>query len=446
MIGRAGAVVATLLLASALPALAGPLAQDLSATVDAGGAVILTLHGTHDADVVLSFAVTAGPEHGTLGAIGPVACTFPGGAADCTASVTYTPVASFSGTDAFTYTASDMSTSSAATATITVAARVPLLPSDALTEQNDVYMAIVAQVVTGATVDYGDGTDALLLVQDDGTALLDHVYTTEGTFTVTVTNPGGSAAATHVNVLLAGPADTNSATVLPGGNVTMRVGGTLVAVLDVSATNPVPVQIIGAVYQPDAAGFESGAPTLGAFDVRALGAHENDRLVLTLSYPADAPADAVPTLLYFDPGTNAFAPVRGSRRVPSSLVVDRTAHTVTVVLDGSSTPSLLALRGTRLAVADDRRPHVTVDGVLARCTFAVTVEDDGRLKRVAVGVDGKRTIKRTSRKRFRVRVPLHGLTAGRHVLAVLAVDRDGRQGAASVDFERSGRRCAIPDP
>ena len=43
------------------------------------------------------------PVNGTLGAIGAPSCT----AGSCTASVTYTPAANFSGSDSFTFTVND---------------------------------------------------------------------------------------------------------------------------------------------------------------------------------------------------------------------------------------------------------------------------------------------------------------------------------------------------
>src|SRR5262245_23316330 len=331
--GRGGRVVCVGVVAAGLAtavALAGPVAEDLSATTDAGIAVMLTLRATHDADIVVAFSITTPPAHGTLGPIGPVSCTYPGGQADCTASVTYTPVASFSGSDGFTYEATAQSLTSPAAATITVNAASPIMPDDALIDLDAAYIAVVAHVVVGAVVDYGDGTTRGLAVQDDGTAPLDHVYATEGTFRITVTNPGGLTATTLVNVLLPGATDAGDAIVLPGEAHTLKVGATLDATLTVGSSSSFATTLIGAVYPPDSPGFITVEPTLAAFDLRTIDASAQDRLVVTFTYPEDIDAHGVPTLLFFYPPTNGFELVQGSQQVPDSMRVDRVQHTLTV--------------------------------------------------------------------------------------------------------------------
>ena len=70
------------------------------------------------------------PVNGTLGAIGAPSCT----AGSCTASVTYTPAANYSGTDSFTFTVNDgTATSTAATVSITIANQAPTANADTAT-------------------------------------------------------------------------------------------------------------------------------------------------------------------------------------------------------------------------------------------------------------------------------------------------------------------------
>jgi hypothetical protein len=65
------------------------------------------------------------------------------------------------------------------------------------------------------------------------------------------------------------------------------------------------------------------------------------------------------------------------------------------------------------------------------------------MRSVKVFLDGK-LIKRSNQKQFSVWVNVSGLRAGRNTIKVVAVDRQGRRGAAS----RSFRRCAsaLPSP
>jgi Bacterial Ig domain len=84
-----------------------PAASDLSVATDQDTAAGVTLAATDADGDALTYAVAAGPTHGTLTGSG--------------ASRTYTPAAGFSGTDSFTYTAGDgKAASNTATVSITV--------------------------------------------------------------------------------------------------------------------------------------------------------------------------------------------------------------------------------------------------------------------------------------------------------------------------------------
>lgn len=94
---------------------------------------------------------------------------------------------------------------------------------------------------------------------------------------------------------------------------------------------------------------------------------------------------------------------------------------------------------------DSRAPVVAVAGVSARSCVRASfsarfrIRDRSRIRRVVVTLDG-RTIKRTTRKRFSVRIRASSMRSGRHRLRVIAVDRAGNRRVVT----RSFRRCARP--
>jgi hypothetical protein len=94
-----------------LPSVAPPAAAAAAATTDEDVAVAVTLSATDLVECELQFSIVSGPAHGSLGPIGNHACTLGLPSID-TATVTYTPGAGFSGSDAFTYKANDGSADS----------------------------------------------------------------------------------------------------------------------------------------------------------------------------------------------------------------------------------------------------------------------------------------------------------------------------------------------
>ncbi|MCA1799652.1 MAG: tandem-95 repeat protein, partial [Xanthomonadaceae bacterium] len=90
-----------------------PVANDGAATTEEDIAVTITLTGSDIDGDPLTFAIAGGPSNGALGTITQVN--------DTSAEVTYTPTTGFSGSDSFSYTASDATVTSApATISITV--------------------------------------------------------------------------------------------------------------------------------------------------------------------------------------------------------------------------------------------------------------------------------------------------------------------------------------
>ncbi|MGH3951665.1 MAG: DUF11 domain-containing protein [Pseudonocardiaceae bacterium] len=92
-------------------------------------------------------------------------------------------------------------------------------------------------------------------------------------------------------------------------------------------------------------------------------------------------------------------------------------------------------RAPRIAVAGVRRSSCVRGAFRAR----FRVRDASRLRRVVVKLNG-RTIKRTKRKRFKVRINAKVMRSGRHRVRVIAVDRAGNRRV----MRRSFRRCARP--
>jgi polygalacturonase len=96
---------------------AAPVASNQSATVAYNTAAPITLSATGTG--TLTYSVVANPTHGTLSGTAP--------------SLTYTPTSGYSGSDSFTFTASNGTVSNTATVTITVQAAAPVANSQSVT-------------------------------------------------------------------------------------------------------------------------------------------------------------------------------------------------------------------------------------------------------------------------------------------------------------------------
>ena len=191
-----------------------PIAGDVSATVAYGsnGTVIpLSLTG----GVATSVAVAAAASHGTATASGT--------------GITYTPAAGFSGTDSFTYKASNTGgTSAAATVTITVTPSVPIAGN------------------VSATVAYGSTGTAIPLSLTGGVATSVAVVAAASHGTVTVSGTGITYKPTAG---YAGPDNFTYQAINAGGTsatatVTITVGAPTVTV----TTNSLPAMMVGTVY------------------------------------------------------------------------------------------------------------------------------------------------------------------------------------------------------
>jgi hypothetical protein len=100
--------------------------QSLETPVDT--ALPITLAGTHPGGLDLTFSVPSGPSHGTLSGITGTSCTGTD-VKSCTAAITYTPSAGYTGADSFTFRVSDGTRTASAPIAIAVGGVVSEFPT-----------------------------------------------------------------------------------------------------------------------------------------------------------------------------------------------------------------------------------------------------------------------------------------------------------------------------
>ena len=85
------------------------------------------------------------------------------------------------------------------------------------------------------------------------------------------------------------------------------------------------------------------------------------------------------------------------------------------------------------------RPPFTSVCTKRNFTASVRLRDRAGIRRVKVYIDGK-LLRRTTRKRFSLRISVRGLRVGRHTMTVIALDRAGNRSVTRRHFGR----CALP--
>jgi len=108
-----------------------PAANGQSVTASKNVAKTITLSGSDIDSASLTFSIVGSPTNGTLGSITGTSCTPVGLGSTCTAQVTYTSNAAYTGSDSFTFTTNDGNlTSTAATVSVTVVNDPPIAAND----------------------------------------------------------------------------------------------------------------------------------------------------------------------------------------------------------------------------------------------------------------------------------------------------------------------------
>jgi hypothetical protein len=199
-----------------------------------------------------------------------------------------------------------------------------------------------------ATVDYGDGSGPQPVTVNGRSITLGHVYTTEGTFKITLTLQdgfGGTDTLTEqAAVLLPGTSGVKAVVVPAGQSVTVTVAGAIVTLSNLGGTTPA-IIVLGDIDPASLKGIP-GSPAndatqlMAAYEIRVLAAGPDSVLTATLTFPNGA-AGATPNLLFFDKASGAFLPVR-----PGSASANLLGHFETFTLGSGTGPTVAGLSGT----------------------------------------------------------------------------------------------------
>jgi Bacterial Ig domain len=176
-------------------------------------------------------------------------------------------------------------------------------------------------------------------------------YSGPDAFTYRVGDADGTADATAGITVVPPPPPGYNATAFgavdPGATATLALPG-------LTATLANPGFSSGTAFFAIATYPQSGLDA--SYDIRAISVGADATLKVTLAYVGNG----TPTLLYFDRLTGALVPVRSS-----SYLIDPVAHTITLVFDGTSTPTITGLTGTRF-VATGRQEPPQIQGLRLR--------------------------------------------------------------------------------
>ena len=146
-----------------------PTAVNATVSTDEDTPVVITLNGSDADSANLTFNIVANPTKGTLGTISTSNCAASGAGSNCSATVTYTPLANLIGSDTFTFKVNDGGLdSSTATISITVAAvnDAPVVTNANASTDEDIPVVIT---ITGNDVDSGSLSFSIVANPTNGT-------------------------------------------------------------------------------------------------------------------------------------------------------------------------------------------------------------------------------------------------------------------------------------
>ncbi|WP_266158281.1 Ig-like domain-containing protein [Dyella silvatica] len=307
-----------------------PTVGAVSATVAYGSAsnpISLSISG-----VATSVAVATGAAHGTATASGT--------------SMTYTPAAGYSGSDSFSYTASNVTgTSTPATVTITVTPQAPVAGAVTTTvlensSGNAVPLSLsggaAASVAVAGAASHGTATASGTSITYTPTS----GFTGSDSFTYTVTNAGGTSAPATVSVTvnpLIPVVSAVSATVAYGSAsdpISLSISGTAtsVAVVSGAAHGTATASGTSISYTP-AAGYSGGDSfTYTASNVTGTSTPATVTITVTPQIPV---AGAVTTTVLENSAGNAV-PLSLSGGAPASVAVASAASQGSATASGTS--------------------------------------------------------------------------------------------------------------
>jgi hypothetical protein len=221
-----------------------------------------------------------------------------------------------------------------------------------------------------AQVNYGDGSGPTPLALGPGhTFVLNHLYSQEGTFTVTVTlagTSGPSGQATQVvNVFAASFINPVIAVVAPGqvGTATTSLQTPegivqVTATLDRALGDMGPGIILVAIYPVNPVPQAALTDTLivGSFEVRGFGLTPSDTVLLTFEVPGLGRQTDGSELLFFNRATGKLQPVIGvdsttGKSGPISGITTAGQLILSTILNSSTVPPVTGLSGTVFTVA-----------------------------------------------------------------------------------------------
>ena len=166
-----------------------PVANGQTVVTNEDAPVVITLAGSDVDNASLSFGILVGPANGSLGAISTPDCLASGAGSSCTATLTYSPAANFSGSDGFTFKVNDGSLdSNVATVSITISSvnDAAVAAADFYNTDKDTVLSVGAPGILGNDSDLDSQSTSLTAILVNGpTNAANFTLNADGSFTYT---------------------------------------------------------------------------------------------------------------------------------------------------------------------------------------------------------------------------------------------------------------------